>query len=59
MWEKRDGASINYLFIHKDYRGRGIGSRLLKEMIKQTDDMGVVELHVGTEKENERAISLY
>lgn len=59
VWEKWNEATINYLFIHKDYQGRGIGSKLLKEVIKQTDKMGIMELHVGTEKENKRAIRLY
>ncbi|MDH5266538.1 MAG: GNAT family N-acetyltransferase [Candidatus Bathyarchaeota archaeon] len=59
VWEKWNEATINYLFIHKDYQGRGIGSKLLKEVIKQTDKMGIMELHVGTEKENKRAIHLY
>ena len=59
VWEKGNEATINYFFIHKDYQGRGIGSKLLKEVIKQTDKMGIMELHVGTEKENKRAIRLY
>jgi len=59
VWEKWNEATINYLFIHKDYQGRGIGSKLLKEVIKQTDKMEIMELHVGTEKENKRAIRLY
>lgn len=59
VWEKWNEATINYLFIHKDYQGRGIGSKLLKEVIKQTGKMGIMELHVGTEKENKRAIRLY
>ena len=59
IWEKWNEATINNLFIHKDYQGKGIGSRLLKEVIKRTDKVGIVELHVGTEKDNERAISLY
>lgn len=59
IWEKWDEATINYLFVHKDYQGRGIGATLLEEVIEQTDKMGIVELHVGTEKDNTRAISLY
>jgi len=59
VWEKWNEATINYLFIHKDYQGRGIGPKLLKEVITQTDKMGIMELHVGTEKENKRAIRLY
>lgn len=59
IWEKWNEATINYLFVHKNYQGRGVGSKLLKEVIKQTDKMGIMELHVGTEKENKRAIRLY
>ena len=59
IWEKWNEATINNLFIHKDYHGKGIGSRLLEEVIKRTDEIGIVELHVGTEKDNNRAISLY
>jgi len=58
IWEKWNEATINNLFIHKNYQGRGIGSRLLEEVIKRTDEIGIVELHVGTEKDNERAIQL-
>ena len=59
IWEKWNEATINNLFIHKDYQGKGIGSRLLKEVIKRTDAIGIVELYVGTEKDNERATRLY
>jgi len=59
IWEKWNEATINNLFIHKDYQGRGIGSRLLEDVIKRTDEIGIVELHVGTEKDNEKAIRLY
>jgi ribosomal-protein-alanine N-acetyltransferase len=59
IWEKWNEATINNLFIHKDYQGEGVGSRLLEEVVKRTDEIGIVELHVGTEKDNERAIRLY
>jgi ribosomal protein S18 acetylase RimI-like enzyme len=59
IWEKWDEATINYLFVHKNYQGRGIGAALLEEVIKQTDKMGIGELHVGTEKDNTRALGLY
>ena len=59
IWEKWNEATINNLFIHKDYQDKGIGSRLLEEVIKRTDEIGIVELHVGTEKDNEGAIRLY
>ena len=59
IWEKWNEATINNLFIHKNYQGRGIGSRLLEEVIKRTEEVGIAELHVGTEKGNEKAIRLY
>ncbi len=59
IWEKWNEATINNFFIHKDYQGTGRGSRLLEEVIKRTDEIGIVELHVGTEKKNEGAIRLY
>jgi ribosomal protein S18 acetylase RimI-like enzyme len=59
IWEKWDEATINYLFVHKNYQGRGTGAALLKEVIKQTNKMGIGELHVGTEKDNTRALRLY
>lgn len=54
IWEKWNEATINNFFIHKDYQGAGKGSRLLEEVIKRTDDIGIVELHVGT-KEKRRS----
>lgn len=57
--EKWNEATINYFFVHKSYRGRGIGSRLLVEVIRRADEMGLGEIHVATEKNNKRAIRLY
>ncbi len=59
IWEKWNEATINNLFVHKDYQGKGVGSRMLKEVIKRADDIEIMELHVGTEKDNQRAIRLY
>ncbi len=59
IWEKWNEATINYLFIHRNYQNKGVGSKLLKEVTKRTDKMGIVELHVGTELDNKRAIHLY
>ena len=59
IFEKWNEETINNLFINKDYQGKGVGSRLLEEVIKRTDEIGIVELHVGPEKKNERAIRLY
>ena len=59
IWEKWNEATVNYLFVHKDYQGKGIGSKLLEEVVKRADKVGIAELHVATEKGNEQAIRLY
>ena len=59
IWEKWNEATVNYLFVHKDYQGKGIGSKLLEEVVKRADKAGIAEIHVATEKGNEQAIRLY
>ncbi|MDH5438554.1 MAG: GNAT family N-acetyltransferase [Candidatus Bathyarchaeota archaeon] len=59
IWEKWNEATVNYLFVHKDYQGKGIGSKLLEEVVKRADKVGIAEIHVATEKGNEQAIRLY
>ena len=59
LWEKWYEATIPNLFVHKDYQAMGIGSKLLEEVIKRADKVGIMELFVGTEKKNRRAIRLY
>jgi len=59
IWEKWNEATINYLFVHKDYQGKGFGSKLLEEVVERADKAGIVELHVCTEKGNKPAIRLY
>jgi len=57
--EKWNEATINYFFVHKRHQGRGIGSKLLMEVVRRADEIGLGEIHVATEKNNRRAIRLY
>jgi ribosomal protein S18 acetylase RimI-like enzyme len=52
-------AQIQNLVVAKKFRGRGIGTKLVKEVIKFFKKKKYHELHVWTEKENYNAIKLY
>ena len=56
------GAKLSYiqnLYITSKHRRKGIGSRLLEEIIRIAENKGVLEIHVVTEFENKPAINLY
>ena len=56
------GAKLSYiqnLYITSKHRRKGIGSKLLEEIIRSAEKKGVLEIHIVTEFENETAISLY
>ena len=56
------GAKLSYiqnLYITSKHRKKGVGSRLLEEIIRSAENKGVLEIHVVTEFENEAAINLY
>ena len=56
------GARLSYiqnLYITSKHRSKGIGSKLLEEIIRSAENKGVLEIHVVTEFENKPAINLY
>ena len=56
------GAKLSYiqnLYITSKHRRKGIGSRLLDEIMRSIKNKGVLEIHVVTEFENKAAINLY
>lgn len=57
--EKWNEARILNFFVHKDFQGKGIGSKLLDAVTKMTEKMSVAELFVETSKNNKKAIRLY
>jgi ribosomal protein S18 acetylase RimI-like enzyme len=56
------GAKLSYiqnLYIISKHRRKGIGSKLLEEIILSAENKGILEIHVVTEFENKPAINLY
>jgi len=56
------GAKLSYiqnLYVTSKNRRKGVGSRLLEEIIRSAEHKDVLEIHVVTEFENKPAISLY
>ena len=45
--------------VHRDLRGRGLGTRLLKEVLARLEKAGYTEFTVGVEDDNPRARELY
>ena len=43
----------------KEYRNRGIGSKILEFLIKKATETGYTEMTIGVDKDNENAIHLY
>ncbi|KAA9347793.1 GNAT family N-acetyltransferase [Larkinella humicola] len=52
-------ALVDELFIEEDYRGAGLGRRILQSLQKAADELGVSVIHLQTEKYNPRAKQLY
>ena len=56
------GAKLSYiqnLYVTSKHRRKGVGSRLLREIMKSAKKKGVLEIHVVTEFGNRSAINLY
>jgi len=52
-------GTIDELFVKKEFREKGIGTSLLKKVMKKFKRLDVKTVLVGTEKENKEAIELY
>lgn len=59
IWVVRDECQINNVAVHPDFRGRGIGKRLLNEVIEITEELGVTYWTLEVRKGNEPGIQLY
>lgn len=56
------GARLSYihnLYVSSKQRKKGIATKLLQEVMKSAENMGVSEIHVTTRFDNESAINLY
>lgn len=52
-------ALIEELIIHQDFRGKGIGSALMRKYFEYAKDKGYCEIEVSTEITNKKAIHYY
>lgn len=58
-WEKTAHTGDLGIFLLPDYRGLGIGRRMMERMIGWARSVGVRKLKLGVFATNERAIALY
>jgi len=52
-------AIITNLIVEKNYRKRGIGSKLIERAIEEAEKQNAIEIHVWTESNNQQAINFY
>src|SRR5262249_46339606 len=52
-------ASFEDLVVLPGYRGKGIGSRLLRHVVAEAKKQGVLRVTLLTDRQNERAQALY
>ena len=56
------GAKLGYiqnLYAASKHRRKGIGDKILQEILRSAETGGILEIHVVTEFENDSAINLY
>ena len=58
-WATGDASYVKLLNVHPKFRGRGIGTALLKEAVSRTIRAGLNRVDLHTWSGNERAIRLY
>jgi len=50
---------VSRMIVKKEYQNRGIGSEILKFLIKKAKEMGFSEMTIGVDKDNVNALHLY
>ncbi len=59
MWKVFDEGHITNIAVHPEYRGNGIGSRLLESLIKKAAGTGIARMTLEVRKSNLAAQGLY
>ena len=54
-----DESNIGNIVTHKDFRGRGIATRLFDALLKELKEQGIVKVFLEVEHDNVPAIALY
>ncbi len=57
--ETLDSLTLISLFVDKNYRGKGIGNKLVKSAIKDAKKIGSKSLFLMVKKDNKKAIKMY
>lgn len=56
---ERDFADLVALYVHPDYQGKGIATKLKKEFIDWAKEQGATKYVIGVLKENKKARTVY
>lgn len=59
MWLVADEAHITNIAVHPDFRKRGFGDKILKNMIGTAADKGIKSMTLEVRKSNFQALGLY
>ncbi len=50
---------VSRMIVKKEYRNRGIGSKILEFLVEKAKEMGYREMTIGVDKDNVNALGLY
>ena len=56
---KNQRIYVSRMIVKKEYRNQGIGSEILKFLIRKAKNMGFSEMTIGVDKDNINALHLY
>jgi ribosomal-protein-alanine acetyltransferase len=59
MWHVVTEGHITNIAVHKDYRKKGIGDKIVKKMIEIAEDKEMIGLTLEVRTSNEAALKLY
>lgn len=59
IWLILDEAHITNIAVHPDYRGKGVGKKLIEDLIETAQKKGMVQMTLEVRKSNKVAIHLY
>ena len=59
FWAVMDQGELGNVAVDDDYRGKGIGTKLIEEILKRAHERGVKEIFLEVRKSNVRAQELY
>ncbi|HZJ76208.1 MAG TPA: ribosomal protein S18-alanine N-acetyltransferase [Oscillospiraceae bacterium] len=59
LWLIMDEAHITNIAIHPEYRGKGIGKKLVKGLIEETSKINIYKITLEVRRSNTAALALY